>query len=342
MARTPTTTRRPRRTKVEIQQEFADLQEETSKAEQETDSKTESFQKLKEDETRQAVEGLTVDAVVQRLSNLGLEVSKALSGLSEQLVQEVSLLSTVKDAVKLEKRELENLHKIDVAATAVDQLVGEHRLKTEEFEQEQGKLRAEWDEERRQREQDTKTYEETLKKQRQREVEDFEYKKTLERKKAQDKYEEEKRDLERANRDKQEELERSWKLREAALKEREEELARLRKESEEFPERLRKDVEKARADAVKATEQSFKHQLALLEKDRAAEKGVAELQIQALTDGRALQAAQVEGLQRQLDEAKRQVQEIAVKAIEGASGARALSHVNDIAMEQAKQRTPKA
>jgi len=41
-----------------------------------------------------------------------------------------------------------------------------------------------------------------------------------------------------------------------------------------------------------------------------------------------------------LEEAKRQVQDIAVKAIEGASGAKALSHVNQIAIEQAKTRLP--
>ena len=35
---------------------------------------------------------------------------------------------------------------------------------------------------------------------------------------------------------------------------------------------------------------------------------------------------------------KKQVQEIAVRAIEGASGAKTLAHVNDIAMEQAKHR----
>ena len=46
--------------------------------------------------------------------------------------------------------------------------------------------------------------------------------------------------------------------------------------------------------------------------------------------------------QKQLDEAKQQVQDIAVKAIEGASGARALSHVNQIAMEQAKTRSGQA
>jgi hypothetical protein len=43
-------------------------------------------------------------------------------------------------------------------------------------------------------------------------------------------------------------------------------------------------------------------------------------------------------LEKALDEAKRHVQEIALKAIEGASGSRALAHVNQIAMEQAKGR----
>jgi hypothetical protein len=42
--------------------------------------------------------------------------------------------------------------------------------------------------------------------------------------------------------------------------------------------------------------------------------------------------------EKQLAEAKQQVRDIAVKAIEGASGAKALSHINQIAMEQAKNR----
>ena len=51
----------------------------------------------------------------------------------------------------------------------------------------------------------------------------------------------------------------------------------------------------------------------------------------------ARQAAQIAALQKQVDEAKQQVQDIAVKAIEGASGAKALAHINQIAMEQAKR-----
>ena len=49
---------------------------------------------------------------------------------------------------------------------------------------------------------------------------------------------------------------------------------------------------------------------------------MAELQVKTLEDAVARQ----------------QAQDIAVKAIEGASGAKALSHINQIAMEQAKNR----
>jgi ribonuclease HI len=73
-----------------------------------------------------------------------------------------------------------------------------------------------------------------------------------------------------------------------------------------------------------------------LKKESEAEKRLAELQIKTLEDNLARQSAQMAALHKQLDEAKQQVQEIAVKAIEGASGAKALSHINQIAMEQAK------
>ena len=56
----------------------------------------------------------------------------------------------------------------------------------------------------------------------------------------------------------------------------------------------------------------------------------------------ARQNAHIADMQKQLDEAKRQVQEIALRAIEGASGAKTLSHINEIAMEQAKHRGPQS
>jgi colicin import membrane protein len=97
-------------------------------------------------------------------------------------------------------------------------------------------------------------------------------------------------------------------------------------------------VERARKEAIQQTEQRFEQQSLLMTKDREADRRFAELQVKTLEEAVTRQTAQMAALQKQLDEAKQQVQDIAVKAIEGASGARALSHVNQIAMEQAKTR----
>lgn len=329
---------RPKRSKAEVEQEFAEIREDLAEAREGSSTRVEEQAKLREIETRQSVEGLSVEGVVQKVSGLGLEVSKSLADLSEKLVQEVNRLAAVREAVALEQKELERLHKIDVAATAVDQLVEDYARQKEQLEAEIAARRAAWEEESRQTERDRKEQEEGLKKQRQRETEEYEYKKALERKKAQDKYEEEIKLQERQNNEKQEALEKSWRDRELALKQSEEELQRLRKEAEQFPARLKQESERAAAESTRATEQRLEQQLTLLKKDHESETRVAELRVKTLEETLARQSTQTEGLQKQLDEAKRQVQEIAVKAIEGASGARALSHINEIAMEQAKHR----
>ena len=340
MAKTTKTAPRPKRSKAEIDEEFAEIREEAATAHETMEPKAEELRKQKEAEVRQAVQGLSVDAVVGEISNLGLQVSKSLAALSDQLVQEVNRLATVREAVTLEQKELERLHKIDVAATAVDQLVQDYSRQKDQLEAEISAQRTAWAEEQKQSEQERKEQEETLKKQRQREAEEYEYRKALERKKAQDKYDEEIKLLARANKEKQEALEKSWREREDALKASEEELQRLRKEATEFPARLRQESERAAAEAVRATEQKFEQRILLLSKDSEGEKRLADLRIKALEENLTRQSAQTTALEKQLEEAKRQVQEIAVKAIEGASGARALSHINEIAMEQAKHRTP--
>jgi colicin import membrane protein len=330
---------RPKRSKADIEEEFSGIREEVAAAREAGDSKTQELLKLREAEVAQAVEGVSVEGVVQKISTLGLEVSRALSGISDMLVQEVNRLASVREAVALEQRELGRLHKIDVAATALDQLVQDYTRERERLEAEIAAQRKAWQEEGQRTERERKEQEENLRKQRQRETEEYEYKKALERKKAQDKYEEERQFLEKQNREKQEGLEKTWQQREAALKEREEELIRLRNETAEFPSRLQKEAEQAAALATRAAEMKLEQQILLLRKEAETEKRVSDLQVKALEETATRYLAQIASLQKQLDEAKQQVQDIAVKAIEGASGARALAHINQIAMEQAKHRT---
>jgi hypothetical protein len=328
---------RAKRARSEVQEEFADIRRETEAARETADLKAEAAARLRADEIRQTVDGTTVEGVVQGISGLGLEISKALSDVSAKLAQEVERLSTVREAVSLERAELERLHKIDIAATALDQLVQDYAREKERQEAEIAAQRAAWEEESRGAERERKEQEENLKKARQREVEEYEYKKNLERKKAQDKYEEDLRLQEKKNKERQEALEKSWAQREAVLKEQEQELLRLRKEAQEFPETIKTEAEKAAVLAARAAEQKFEQEILLLKKEAETEKRLATLQVKTLEETIARQAAQIAALQKQVDEAKQQVQDIAVKAIEGASGAKALAHINQIAMEQAKR-----
>jgi len=327
---------RAKRSRAEVQEEFESIQQEMEQARESSDPKAAEAARLREAETRQAVESVTVDSVVQKISGLGLEVGKALADISAKLAAEVQLLAAVRDSVALERAELERLHKIDVAATALDQLVQDHAREKERLEI--STQRAAWEEETTRVERDRKEQEEALKKQRQREIEDYEYKKNLERKKAQDKYEEDQRLLEKRNQERQETLEKSWKQREVALKEREEELTQLRKDAETLPARIEKDVQAAAERARHETEARFEQQILVMQKDAESERRLAELRVKTLEEAAKHQATQIAALEKQLADAKQQVQDIAVKAIEGASGAKALSHINQIAMEQAKNR----
>lgn len=329
---------RARRAKAEVQQEFDEIQEQVEAARESADAKAEESARRRDAEVRQAVETVTVDAVVQRIAGLGLDIGRALADVSGKLAEETQLLASVREAVALERKELDRLHKIDVAATALDQMVQDYALQKQRLEAEIAAQRAAWEEESARGERERKELEESLKKQRQREIEDYEYKKVLERKKAQDKYDEDVRLTEKKNAEKQETLEKSWKQREAALKEQEEELAGLRKESEAFPARLQKEAAAAAEQARRETETRLQQEALGLRKDAESEKRLAELRIQTLEEAGARQQAQIAALEKQLADAKQQVQDIAVKAIEGASGARALSHINQIAMEQAKNR----
>jgi hypothetical protein len=75
---------------------------------------------------------------------------------------------------------------MDVAATALDQIVQDYAREKQRAEAQIGALRQAWEEESAKMADERKEQDENLKKQRQREIEDYEYRKALERKKAQD------------------------------------------------------------------------------------------------------------------------------------------------------------
>lgn len=330
--------KRGRRPKADVQEEFENLVAESQSQREGSTSKLEELRKIQEQSTRDAVQDVTAEGIVRRLADLNIDISKALSGISDKMMIEVKSLSRLHEAIAIEAEELRRLHKLDIAQTALDQLIEEYQKQEQELSTSIEEQRSQWQEEIQSRDAEIERNEEELARTRKRENEEFEYKKALERKKAQDKYEEELRLRDKQNREKQEALEASWRQREAALKMQEDEVAGLRKTVGEFPDKLAKQLDTTVAEAVRQTEQRLSQELVLLRRDTDAERRLAEFKVAGLEEIIAQQQKQIAALQAQVEEAKRQVQDIALKAIEGASGSRALSHINQIAMEQAKHR----
>jgi colicin import membrane protein len=151
-------TAHPRRNKAEVQQEFLKIREEAAATREGRNAKVEEAAKLREAEVRQAVDGLSVEGVAQSISALSVQISKALAEVSDNLISEVRRLATVREAVALESEELQRLHKIDIAATALDQLVQEYDSRKQESGAEISAGRAAWDAEVKARERAEKEY----------------------------------------------------------------------------------------------------------------------------------------------------------------------------------------
>jgi len=332
-------TTRARRSKAEVQQEFAGIMENVSENKEMTSSKDLFARQMQDAQIQEAVSGIAVEAIIHNIANLNIEISKSLSHLAEKLTTEINLLNQVRAASAIEHQNLEQLHKMDIALTALDQLVEEYQTKKSDLELEISNQRRLWEEERENQRQSLIEEEAKLKTLRQREKEEYEYKKELERKKDQDVYEESCHRRDKENREKQETLEKNWQTREEALQVREKSLDEMQRTIDSFPARLIEEKEKVRLETAEQTEQKFSQQLLILQKDKETERLLAEMKISSLEETLSSQSTQIALLQKQLEEAKKEVKEIAEKAIDGASGARALSHINQIAIEQAKNRS---
>jgi len=278
----------------------------------------------------------TVDGVVKGLADLKLDLSKTLGDLSDNLTAEANKLHELREAIAIETRNLEEIYDIKVAAMTLDNLIREHEEKKKSFEEEATDIRREWKKEQEEYELIVKERDEKLKKEREREAEEYNYNLFLTRKKDKDAYEQEKGALEKALKEKRETQEKELSERVAEVAAQEAEIAELRTNAESFPAQLAKAVEKARIEAAAESEKHAKQKADLLAKEVEGEKKLSELKIKTLEDTVAKQASQIKDLTGQLNNATSQVQDIASKAIEGASGAKALTSINKIALEQAK------
>ena len=290
----------------------------------------------------------TVESIVKDLADLHLNVGKALSEVSEELVGETNKLKEIQQAIEIEKANLEELHDIHLTADTLSARVQEHEEKRQAFEAEMKdqeekfglemeQKRTEWKKEQDEHEQAIKERNAELKKLRQREEEEYKYNLNHQRKKEKDVYEEEKKSLMANLEEMRINQEKEFEEREVVITDKEKQFAEMAKKVELFPAELSKAVKEAETAVYKKTSEDAKIQAQLVAKEVDTERRVAELKIKILESTAKEHKEKLQQTMEQLADANENVQNIAVKAIEGASGAKTLSAVSEIALEQAKK-----
>ena len=116
-------------------------------------------------------------------------------------------------------------------------------------------------------------------------------------------------------------------------------MAALQQRAAAFPKELDAAVAKAVKDATERLSREAAGREELLKKDAEAEAKVLNARIEALQETAKAQAAQLAKLSAQIEKSYGQVQDIAVKAIEGSANAKTIAALQAQTAEQGRRST---
>jgi len=306
------------------------------------------LEERKAKEVVQVAESLSTEGVTKEIGTLKIETGKVLAQISDRLEEEVNKFKAVQGAIALKEKELLELYEIEKSAVTLAALIESQNQKRQAFEcemaekkealsQEIETLRAEREKEKIDYEAEIKERDIAEKKRRDREKEEYEYSFKREQKITKDKFEDEKAKLEKEIQIKKEQMEKELKAREKVIAEHEEELNELRKKVAAFP----KEMEAALSKAIKETTDRLnleaKNREELVKKEFIGERNVLTTRIESLEKIVKEQSDQITKLTQQLEKAYQQVQEIAVKTIEGSSTVKSFANLQQWISEQTRK-----
>jgi len=275
----------------------------------------------------------SVDGIITSLADLKLEIIKSMDGLGERLITEYRKLTDLLQAIEIETKTIDELYSIKAEAESLTTIIAvqkekrfafdaEMELKKENFEHDMGEKRFLWKKEQDEYDAAKKERETQIKKERQREEDDYSYNLQLKRKKDADTYEERKASLEKMLTEKKVVLEQEFAERETSLTAREEGLEGLESKVESFPKELEKTIKDTEKTVTERLTFTYKHQAELAAKEIDGERKLYQQKVAALETKIKEQEELIKQLTQKANEAGIQVQNIAFKAIEGASSQR--------------------
>ena len=291
---------------------------------------------------------LDILKIIKSLEQLQIGFGGAVSNLSEQLIAEATQLTEIQTAIAQEREQLESLYELKkIEETTIDILIDKYQYNakkfTEEFElqqendeQEIQKLKIAWAKEKEAHTRLIKERNEEYHKQQQREEEEYQYNLDLARDLDEGEYEQQKKQKQKQLLEARQELEKQWQQKEDNLAKKEKQYAEAQEKAAAFEEQLKAKIKQGQEEGKGIGTYQAKVRTDLRIKEIEGEKQNYQLRIQTLEQTIANQETRINKLSQQLDASLKQVQDLAVKAIEGTSNRNSFEAMKAIAMEQAK------
>jgi hypothetical protein len=272
-----------------------------------------------------------ITTTLTTLNQLQTGFSGAIRSLSEQLTAKALQFQHLQSAIALETEQLQTHHDLDaVNAETLGQLIQTYQdnaiaFATELTERrttlEQAAQEAElaWRKEQAAQQQAIQARNQTDETLHQRDEQDYLYTRELQRDLAAKDYQlAQQHRYQALDRIKQRQ-EQDWTEREWAIAQQEQQFAELKAQVSAFAKQKAQAIQQAKEAAIAEAEYQAKVAANLQAKEREGQQRVYDLQIQSLEQTIQNQATHLQALTQQLDAARKQVQDLAVKAIEGAS-----------------------
>ncbi len=288
-----------------------------------------------------------IQGIISTLDGIDKGLGNATGNIAAQLTIEADNLAILLKEKNEALQTLEQMYGLKSEEGMADLIIEEYEtlfeayeaaytLQDENFEEEAYQLRKNWKKEQFLKEEaDSEKLELDLQEQ-QRENEQYEYDIVYARNLEEDGYNQKIKlfltELEEIREKRVEE----WTNKEKEINLKEKDFEDYKNKFEEIPARLEKETKKAEAEGKGIIEKDTKVKTDLLAKDSESKNQIYEIKIQALKDHIGNQEGQLGSLSKQLENALKQVQELAVKAIEGASRTESFDALREIALEQSK------
>ncbi len=297
-----------------------------------------------------AAEELSTHGVVQSIGALKSNIGRLLGELSDRLEEQVARYTQVRRAILAKDQELKEIYEIQRSASTLTALIEAQALQREKMEQELAaaktqlesevaQTRESWEQEKKQRESETKERDAAEQKRREREKEEYRYSFAREQQQARDQFTDQMAKAQKEWEERKAKGEADLAQRQQALKNQEQEVNALRQKVEGFP----KELEAAMAKVLKETTARLQQESAareqLLKQEFEGQRNVQSTRIASLEQQVAEQAERLTKLLGQAEKAYAQVQEIAVRAIEGSASAKQLAHLQQLLAEQGRKAT---